>query len=390
MPGERSSRITSLTVAYLASEENMTQEQIAAHLVLSQSAVSRLFKQAQSYVIEQKPYRFKRDMVDDATWNLILQKASVQKLAPLLDKFAIDCGHPRGPVLRVIQLPESGAAKDLTKRFTAFTNQAAPLVRSLLMRNSIETCGITWGFMLWDLSMGLRGMGVPAPWRRRPIRFIPLTGDPLQDRKLFPPSLTSSNISAEMSKIANGDEYRAPWLGLVPAYIPDQFRGAALNGIERLIHMVPEYEEIFGAKGRPGIAYELDAILTSVGPASNPLGFGMGRLLGSLGQRLKQLSDQIYGDIGGVLLPQNPDRPSALIRSIERRWKGLNHEHLETCARRAFSDDPAMGRPGVIVLAVGEDRAQVVLHAVERGLINHLIIDQRLEKALEDLIGRGR
>ena len=98
------------------------------------------------------------------------------------------------------------------------------------------------------------------------------------------------------------------------------------------------------------------------------------------------MSDQIHGDIGGVLLPRNADQPSELIQSIERRWKGLKREHLESCARRAFDEDPAVGRPGVIVLAEGEDRADVVLHAVERGLINHLIIDTSLEKALENLI----
>ena len=55
-----------------------------------------------------------------------------------------------------------------------------PMYAPLLMRESVETCGITWAFMLWDLSIGLRAMAVSAPWRpKRPIRYIPLTGDPL-------------------------------------------------------------------------------------------------------------------------------------------------------------------------------------------------------------------
>jgi len=364
----------------------MTQEQIGRQLNLSQSAVSRLIRQAKPYLVEQAPYRFRKDIIDRATMDAILQNASVQHLGPLLDKFAKDHGQPRGPELRVVRLTETGGPKDLMHRFIAFTTQAAPLVHSLLMREAVDTCGVTWGFMLWDLSIGLQAMRVPAPWRKRPIRFIPLTGDPLQDRKVYAPSLTSSSIAAEMSKIVNEDAYRPPWLGLVPAYIPDKFQGAALNGIERLIRMVPEYAEIFDAKGKRGAAYKLDVILTSVGRAANPLGFGMGRLFASLGRRVKHLSDQIHGDIGGVLLPRNADQPSELIQSIERRWKGLKREHLESCARRAFDEDPAVGRPGVIVLAEGEDRADVVLHAVERGLINHLIIDTSLEKALENLI----
>jgi predicted transcriptional regulator len=369
----------------------MTQSQIARRLGLSQSAVSRLLAHAKPYLEKQSSFRFRHEMVDGTTMNLILQQASTHELAPLLDEFAKECGCRKGPALRVIQVPETARANDRMRRFTAFTTEAAPYIRSLLGRDSVETCGVTWGFMLWDLAMGLRAMGIPGPWRsKRPIRFIPLTGDPLQDRKLYPPSLTSSNISAEMSKIANADEYRPPWLGLVPAYIPDQFQGKQVKTIERLIHLVPEYEEIFGAKGRRGLAFELDAILTSVGPASKPLGFGMGRLFASLGKRVSQLSGQIYGDIGGVLLPRDPERPSVLVRGIERRWKGLGREHLQSCALRAIADDPATGRPGVIVLAVGEARAEVVLRAIERGLINQLIIDQNLERALDALLTARR
>lgn len=388
MTNEMTRRFSVLTAGYLASEMNMTQQEIAERLNISQSAVSRLLKKARPYLAEQNPYRFRKEMVDVETMNAIRQSAAVQQLAPMLDRFAREHGQPRGPVVRVIQVTEAASA-DLTQRFTAFTNQAAPFVYSLLMRDTVETCGLAWGFMLWDLSISLRSMGYSSPWRRRPIRFMPLTGDPLQDPRDYPPNLTSSNISAEISKIANGDRYRPPWLGLVPAYIPNQFQGAALKGIEGLIRMVPEYNRIFDAKGKRGDAWRLDVILTSVGRASNPMGFGMGRLFKSLGRRLEPLKNQIHGDIGGVLIPRNP-KSSELIRSIERRWKGLNREHLEACARRAFDEDPSTGRPGVVVLAAGEDRADILLHAVERGLINHLIIDQRLEKALEQLLSNGK
>jgi hypothetical protein len=381
-------RLTVLTAAYLVGE-GMTQEKIARQLGISQSGVSRLLRRAKPYLAQQTLYRFQRELVDPKLLDAVLQRASLQRLSARLDAFAKTHGWPRGPAVRVLPVPESPDG-DLTRRFTAFTNQAAPYVRSLLMRDSVETCGITWGFMLWDLCMGMRNMRLPAPWRpRRPIRFIPLSGDPLQDRRLYPPSLTSSNIAAELSKIANEDEYRPPWLGLVPAYIPNQFKGEALRAIERLIRLVPEFEEIFGSKGRPGIAHELDAILTSVGPASKPLGFGLGRLLGSLGSGVQRLSEQIHGDIGGVLLPRAQNRPSALIRGIERRWKGLNWEHLQACAHRALQEDPATGRSGVVVLAVGADRAEVVLRAVERGLVNNLIIDPMLEQALTRLLTGG-
>src|SRR5690348_4881810 len=118
MPSARDTRIHYLTVAYLAGEMNMTQEQIAKRMNLSQSAVSRLFTKAKTYLVEQPPYRFRKDMVDDSTMNTILQNTAVRRLGPLLDKFAADCRQPRGPVVRVVQVRESGTS-DLKRRFTA-------------------------------------------------------------------------------------------------------------------------------------------------------------------------------------------------------------------------------------------------------------------------------
>jgi len=107
-------------------------------------------------------------MVDDPTMNLVLLKATVKRLAPRLEAFARERGHPRGPALQVIQIPEVHPPEDFPHRFTAFTNQAAPLVRSLLMRDAVETCGVTWGFMLWDLSIGLRSLGYKRRSNTRP------------------------------------------------------------------------------------------------------------------------------------------------------------------------------------------------------------------------------
>jgi hypothetical protein len=384
----KNDEITAMAIAFLAGKGN-TQADIAKTLRVSQAAVSRILRKS-PHLEFQAAYRFREEGLSPETMDQVLKRALVKQLAPRLEAFAKQNGVPRAPVLRVLQIrdrDESAEIKDKGARFTDFTEQAAPHVRALLMRDAATTCGVTRGYMLSDLTLALRRLGTPRPWRASgPINFIPLTGDPLQDRKTFSPSLTSSNIAAELAKIANRDnERRPPWLGIVPAFIPFEDE-ADVQVVERLIHMAPDYEEIFGAAGRPGVADNLDVILTSVGPAENPLGFGLGRLLGSIGQKkLDALKQEIHGDIGGVLLPKNISRPSKLIRSIEHRWKGMEIKHLQMCAQRAFQDDPVSGRPGVVVLAMGRDRADVILHAVERGLVNHLLIDVELEQALHEL-----
>jgi hypothetical protein len=382
--------ITKVAVAYLASD-GKTQSEIAVTLQLSQAAVSRILRKS-PHLEKQVRYRFRPDGLQTETIDEALKRASVRQLGPRLDAFAQKNGCSRGPVLRVFSTSERSANRDAAPNFTALAEQAAPYVRTLLMRDAVASCGLTWGYLLWELTIALRRLGAPRPWRiRGPIGFIPLTGDPLQHRQQYPPSLTSSNIAAELAKIANRDDAkRPPWLGIVPAFIPWEFQDGDIEVLERLIHMAPEYEEIFGSGGRPGIADNLDVILTSVGPADNPLGFGLGRLLGSIGKKkLDMLKDQIYGDIGGVFLPKNSSSPSKLIQAIEHRWKGLERKHLQTCAQRAFHDDPVTGRPGVVLLAVGSDRAEVVLHAVERGLVNHLLIDKELEEALHQTIDKA-
>lgn len=388
MARARTTRVDQLAVAYLTSE-GRTQTQIAATLGLKQSAVSRLLSKAVGYLDEQKRYRFREDLLAPGELDVILRRVSHKQLGDRLDEVARANGHVRGPVVRVVSSASTDLSADPATRFMSFTSQAAPYVRSLLVREAVQTCGITWGYMLWDLSIALRSLPGQRPWRaaRRPIRFTPLSGDPIQNRKDQPPNLTSSNIAAELGRIANADDYRSPWLGLVPAYIPEEFKKRSeVNVIERMIHMVSEYEEIFGSKNKAGIADHLDMILTSVGTAESPLGFGRGRLLAGLGKRLEDLKRQIYGDIGGVLLLRNPSKKSALVKGIELRWKGLVNSHLERCALRAFQEDPLTGRPGVVVLSIGADRAEVIYHAVSRGLINHLVIDQELEKALEALV----
>lgn len=382
--------ITTIAVAYLAGQ-GKTQADIARTLQLSQAAVSRILSNS-PYLDKQVRYRFRQDGLSDQDMEAVLKRALVKQLAPRLDKLASENGHPRGPVLGVISTGENNgrSAQEGTQTFTAFTRQAAPHVRALLMRDAVRTCGVAWGYMLWDLTVALRALGAPRPWRRYPIQFIPLTGDPLQHREDYPPNLTSSNIAAELAEIANPeDAKRAPWLGIVPAFVPWKFQGAEIDVIEELVRMASDYEEIFRSGEGPALADNLDVILTSVGPADKPLGFGLGRLLRSIGdEKLDALKEQIHGDIGGVLLPKK-EAPSELVEEIRKRWKGMEIRHLQKCAQEGFKkDDAASGRPGVVVLAMGRDRAEVILHAVERGLVNHLLIDTQLETALHELIDK--
>jgi DNA-binding transcriptional regulator LsrR (DeoR family) len=377
-------------VAYLTAE-GLTQAEIGKILGISQSAVSRLMSEAEKKYLE-KP-RFKREALAPDLLEDVMRAVGRRELLTSLDRLARAHGNRRGPVVRVFPLTGDREEQSLAVRFREFTRQAAPYIHSLINRPSVRLCGVTWGYMLFDLVNALRG--IQAAWKVEPVslkseqvQVIPLSGDPFKERKEEPPSLTSSNIAAELGRVLNGDSYRAHWLGPVPAFIPEEFdTPSARKVIERWIQLVPDYEEIFGdgSEANTGLANHLDMLLTSVGTADNPLGFGKGRLLNSLGTQMQNLREEIYGDVGGIVLPRSSE-PSKLVQTITNRWKGIRYSHMARCARRADDDEHYSGRPGVVILSVGKERAEVIAAAVAQGLVNHLVIDQELAEELERIV----
>jgi hypothetical protein len=145
------------------------------------------------------------------------------------------------------------------------------------------------------------------------------------------------------------------------------------------------------------IAGDLHMIITAAGPSKRPLGFGRNPLLGLSDAESRLLADNIYGDIGGVLLPRLTNAPGAkspepaphpLVQELTRRWTGLKIEHLKACSARAFSER-SKSRPGVTLLSFGASHVEVVLEAVRQGLVNQLIIGSDLEEAMAEALPRG-
>ena len=54
---------------------------------------------------------------------------------------------------------------------------------------------------------------------------------------------------------------------------------------------------------------------------------------------------------------------------IEERWTGIREHQMQRCAEQALQQ----GTAGVIVVAVGADRAESVCESVKRGLVNTLV-----------------
>jgi hypothetical protein len=382
--------LQALAVAYLTAQ-GRRQKDIAQILNISQAAVSRLYKEVKDVYIETK---FREDQVDQQILEQIRRMAAPEAIGAKLKALAEVSGNP-GPI--VYRIPTAGEYP-----VEEFASAAAAICKELLSR-ARATVGVAWGNTIWHVSQALRVLPPQSPWRQQsPIEFVPLCGDPLMDSVEVYADRTSSRIASELSKTVNGDVARRPaWLGLVPAFIPrNTFADSELRVIDRLIDLVPQYGRIFGARVPSGTAKQptaadLDMILTAAGSAEHPVGFGQSPLLKLESKEAKILTENIFGDIGGVLVPKPRERRGTesathpLVQELTRHWTGLKMEHLSACSARAFHHGGALGdRPGVVLLGFGADRAPVVVNAVRRGLVNHLVLGTDLESAVLALLCR--
>jgi len=389
MPIPKKVPIDALAAAALAAR-GKTQTEIAVALDLSQSAVSRLLKDVRDYIQVERSFRW--DRLTPPEQQEVRRRMSHREIGDRVARLAREYGQP-APAVHVVPL---GEVTERGPQFETFASHAAMALRDLLeeVRGKV---GVAWGSTLWHTTQALRSILPQRPLRERiPIEFVPLCGDPLIDSQERYADRTSSRVVSDLSKAVNGDEPRPAWLGLVPAFIPRTFKRNEIRVIDRLIDLVPQYPRIFGPRIPPSrpiaapIAGDLHMIITAAGPSKRPLGFGRNPLLGLSDAESRLLAENIYGDIGGVLLPRlsgtpgtkgGEPAPHPLVQDLIRRWTGLKIEHLKACSARAFSER-SKSRPGVTLLSFGSSHAEVVLEAVRQGLVNQLIIGSDLEEAL--------
>jgi DNA-binding transcriptional regulator LsrR (DeoR family) len=379
-PKDYDSQLDMLTAAYLLGQEHR-QTDIAGQLGISQAAVSRLLAEAKRQKYLRREFCFLKENVAPGMLEQIEQRLLRKPLVEALGEIS----RRRAPHLTVFPC----TAADRGKRMTELTGHAAHTIRDLILR--CHSFGVTWGGMLSRVPAALRALPVPAPWTESPIEVIPLSGEPLGDN---PTTYSSSSIAHAFGQAVNGEKYNARSLAMVPAFVPDGFTKSELAAVWKLIGLVQSHADIFGLhdKGEAkdgALASHVDMILTSVGTAERPFGFGKGTLFATGKVTLPELTRLVLGELGGACIPRPglTKQQAARLESVARRWTGLTRRHLEECARRATEHSTALaGPPGIVVVSVGRERAEFLVEAVLLGLVNRLIVDDELQEAMEDLI----
>ena len=372
-----------ITAAYLAGE-NWKQTAIADTLGKSQAAVSRLLSHARHKYLREE-LRFLQEKVSPEMMRQVMQRASRNALSEKLGHLAARAGR-RAPVLRIF--PCKAPLEKRWERMGELSRLAAPYIRDLILRS--EVCGVTWGGMLSQVVSAVQGLSMTPPWKAEGIEIIPLSGEPLGDA---PTTYSSSSLAQGLGAAVNGPDYYARSLAMVPAFIPDNFERNQIAGVWRLIGLVPAYAQIFGTRNiraleDQSLVNRLDMVITSVGPADRPLGFGRGRLFATGNLKVEDLRNLVCGDMGGVCFERAglTTRQRLKLDGVAARWTGWSRRALDRCAARAAAGDSFQGPPGVAVISIGRDRAEFLLEAVALGCVNHLIIDDELQGEMERLL----
>ena len=232
--------------------------------------------------------------------------------------------------------------------------------------------GVAWGTTLRDLVE----KGDLSRARAGALSVSPICGD-LHYLEDFDPLSASTTLAARIAGALHASG-KAVNLTRVDAFC-DFDAGLPEDVYRENRH----YREMFiGSDDKPARIKRIDTVLTGLGSVGNPLGRGREEL-----KRRYDLSDDdirtlFLGDIGGVLLVDLDGPHLGLARRIARQWTGIRESTLARIARNAAKAD---AQPGVIALACGASKGPVILEAVTRGLVNHLVIDlsaaQELDKA---------
>ena len=367
--------------AFLYARGN-TLDVIAAILSLSTVSIHTALKRAKSQGLIKENIEFCYDKLPPQRLQQLKRLDYVELLSLVLQGASPKLPDQAKHVFRRIYVVDSGTFNEAERmyqtRLTQYGAEGSPILCELL-RNS-HCVGVSWGLTLSAAIQGLTPAHCFCFHNHPPIQFLPTCGEPYGT-----PLRTdsSSHLAVELDQRINKSTSHSLSLSGVPAVIPKAFASKdKMAVIQRFIRCCPAYSEIFGnpeqTSGR--LIDTVDTLLTSVGTLDRPWRMCGVELCEIGGIERQAFRDVVLGDIGGVLIHKE-EKPSpeeaARLREIQQLWTGIQGSDFFEAARKADHN-----RPGVIVLAIGANKAKIIHRCVKQGLINHLICDEALAWAL--------
>jgi DNA-binding transcriptional regulator LsrR (DeoR family) len=419
--------------AYLRAKGS-SQRQIADAMRIKQSTVSRYLKTAmESGLLKERTPFFDRRLVTPERFEEIRRKGGgywprMDELVTLLERHAeagrhdsSESGRGRGKssaskkhaMIKEVRVIESGSTGITAQEYAKRIETMMPVAASEFQhyQDRLNLVGVPWGATMAGLVEALR-VSQNAQVARASLHeivFVPLAGETHDHPYL---EISASNLARRLDRMVNepvrkhkaahsGDgawtmadrrtsdaaqELKSRMLGGVPARIPKSL-DAKSGFLKHFLSRNVGYRNVFGdfdpdgnLVGARPLVDRLDAIFTSVGTFSpDRTDAWHDDTIKAENITTQQLEEKTLGDICGIFLARRPEHET-WVRDLNSRLTGLRDDHIKACARRARLE--ADGPLGVILIALGRAKAEIVSECVRKGWINILIIDDDLANSL--------
>jgi DNA-binding transcriptional regulator LsrR (DeoR family) len=371
--------------AYLYARHHFSQLQISEILECSQSHVSRLLKIAEERAWLQIDPAFVPKGIDKDRQEEIRRRMEPKILANKLKDI-----QPANKVrVRNVRVFNTGTGS-IDSRLSAFGRAAAGRVEELLANSSVV--GVSFGETLHRVVEGLEWLRV-RPRTEKRLKIVPVAGEVVSYVRIGSSSTWLSHLLRSILNDGPTEEFS---LAGVPAFVPRRFEGSKAQVLWEFIESIDSYVKVF--RGSRPVIGQIDTLLTSIGQDGKPLALArqdlQNALLDPRGIGLvEEVQSLVVGDVGAVMLPRENLTASRAedFQKLTEMWTGMTLGHLESIAtraddRRTREEDQA---PGVVVLAIGANKALVLTEALRRGLVNELIIDEELARELDRHLESG-
>ena len=372
---------------YSVYDPALTQDQIARRVGLTQVQVSRLLKEAHDKKYLWEVFRFPPDLSPEDRLDIVNSffprhgqlEDALSARSRVLSRKQSGGGAPFKQlyVVAATGIDNEKDARVRANAFRFFGMNAAGIVASYI--DDVGTCCVSWGRTIAATVENMPNGSAS----NRPKQFIPIAGDPTNHE---PNGVAPSDAARRLSQAWPGSGYLS--LRGVPARIPksvDDQDGGRI--VRELIGYSNNYRQIFGVpdSDETSLISEVPMILTGIGNVdTSERNIGVGPdpwYLETVDAEGKNVLDLAVGNIGGVWIAKNEisSEDKDLVTKVNERWLGAQYDHFRGCALNAD--------PGVVVVAVEPDKADIVLEALH--LINVLIVSRQLADELADRLLEG-
>lgn len=364
-------------IVVLVSEHMMTQLEIAYLYGVAPATVSRAIGEA----VEEGLIVWRQEVTEKVSDEVRLRANNRRKITPLkeaLRELEQGSGETCLQELHVFQSGE--ISKDRNESIRRFARPTAAYLSRQLVRTDVKHLGISWGVALLSVLNELKPTLSYHPRELDPVICIPIAGaSPEVEHNN---KTSSANLAGALSRLLNGSGKESSSFS-VGGWIPAEFSDRDCSVIRDYCFTSDSYK---GAFGHGGTVHKLDCVLTSVGASKDfePPWLKMAAKASKLS--VNEFNALTVGNISGCFLPVPglDARGRRVLESVNERWLGIQLKHLQNCAAVALRKRS----PGVVVLAIGEGKAAVLLEAIKHKLVNIVCCDMPLMKSLEELCGQ--